>query len=155
ETQTVTANILIAMKHGRLGWLLSSVSRAADIATAHALLTFVGYRGDPEALAGSLAHIDRRLVEIARALALRPKVLLLDEPAAGLTYTAKMALQSLIARIARLGIAVILVEHDMPLVMQISDHFVVLEAGRLLAQGQPSEIRANPEVIRAYLGEKL
>ncbi|MEW6255362.1 MAG: branched-chain amino acid ABC transporter ATP-binding protein/permease [Pseudomonadota bacterium] len=124
----------------------------ADAQTAEALLAFVGYGGALAARADDLPHVDRRLVEIARALATRPRVLLLDEPAAGLMRADKDALGALLRRIAQAGIAVILVEHDMALVMGISDHIVVLDAGRPIAEGAPAAIRANPQVIAAYLG---
>ncbi|WP_127090771.1 ATP-binding cassette domain-containing protein [Aquabacter cavernae] len=124
----------------------------ADAATAEALLAFVGYGGPVAARADDLPHVDRRLVEIARALATRPRVLLLDEPAAGLMRADKDALGILLRRIAEMGIAVILVEHDMTMVMGISDHVVVLDAGRPIASGTPAAIRENPLVIAAYLG---
>src|SRR5262249_57366321 len=112
---------------------------------------FVGYHGSLTAPAGDLPHVDRRLVEIARALAMRPRVLLLDEPAAGLMRADKDALSRLIRRIADLGIAVVLVEHDMLLVMGISDRIVVLDAGAPIAAGPPAEIRRDPKVLKAYL----
>ena len=115
---------------------------------AEALLAFVGYHGPLATLAGDLPHVDRRLVEIARALATRPRVLLLDEPAAGLMRADKAELSKLIRRIADLGVAVILVEHDMTLVMGISDHVVVLDAGcgdrrRHARRGPPRSARAQ------------
>ena len=152
ETQRVIDNVLIAMRRGRLGWLLASAASDKDRAIAAALLDFAGYRGDAHAMGGDLAHIDRRLVEIARALAMRPNVLLLDEPAAGLLKSDKETLRTLLRAIAELDIAVILVEHDMPLVMAISDRIVVLDAGRFLAEGTPAEVRKNPKVLKAYLG---
>lgn len=124
----------------------------ADAVTAEALLAFVGYGGALAARADDLPHVDRRLVEIARALATKPRVLLLDEPAAGLMRADKDALGVLLRRIADMGIAVILVEHDMTMVMGICDHLVVLDAGRPIASGTPPEIRENPQVIAAYLG---
>ena len=99
-----------------------------------------------------LPHVDRRLVEIARALATRPKVLLLDEPAAGLMRADKAALGAVLRRLAGAGLAVILVEHDMALVMGVSDHVVVLDAGRPIAAGPPEAVRHDPKVKEAYLG---
>jgi ABC-type branched-subunit amino acid transport system ATPase component/ABC-type branched-subunit amino acid transport system permease subunit len=116
------------------------------------LLAFTGYRGDLHARAADLPHVDRRLVEIARALATRPSVLLLDEPAAGLARADKAALGALLRRIAQSGIAVLLVEHDMEMVMGISDHVVVLDAGTPIAAGTPQAVQQDPAVRSAYLG---
>lgn len=149
---SVLENVMIAARKGGLGAMLGSASESTDRELAIQLLAFVGYAGPLARLAGKLPHVDKRLVEIARALATRPKVLLLDEPAAGLMREDKVRLAGLLRDIAGLGIAVILVEHDMSLVMDISDHIVVLDAGELLAQGEPAEIRDDPAVLRAYLG---
>ncbi|MFZ5693060.1 MAG: ATP-binding cassette domain-containing protein [Pseudomonadota bacterium] len=151
-TLSVLDNVLIALRRGHLGAPLAAAENAQDRAAAEALLAFVGYTGPVATPAGDLPHVDRRLVEIARALASRPDVLLLDEPAAGLMRADKDDLSALLRQIADLGIAVILVEHDMTLVMGISDHVVVLDAGTVIARGSPLEVRHNPAVLKAYLG---
>jgi ABC-type branched-subunit amino acid transport system ATPase component/ABC-type branched-subunit amino acid transport system permease subunit len=152
ESMSVIDNLLIALRLGRLGGLLSAADNESDRRAAEGLLVFVGYRGPIEIAAGDLPHVDRRLVEIARALAARPRVLLLDEPAAGLMRSEKDALAGLMRRIADVGIAVILVEHDMTVVMGISDHVVVLDAGQRIAAGAPAAVRHDPKVLHAYLG---
>ena len=136
--------------------LFGSMTVAENLAIAgggEALLSFVGYRGDLDARAAGLPHVDKRLVEIARALATRASVLLLDEPAAGLSKQDKQALAALLRRIADSGIAVVLVEHDMDVVMGISDTVVVLDAGVVIASGAPAEVQRDPAVRKAYLGE--
>ncbi|MFC4274371.1 branched-chain amino acid ABC transporter ATP-binding protein/permease [Achromobacter aloeverae] len=157
DTLSVEDNVILAMGRGRLGGLLANRDARGGQARgmARALLAYCGYRGAPSAAAGDLAHVDRRLVEIARALATDPDVLLLDEPAAGLSREDKGMLAALLRRIADAGIGVAIVEHDMTLVMSISDQLVVLDAGRRLAVGTPADIRNDPAVRQAYLGESL
>ncbi|MDM0036432.1 branched-chain amino acid ABC transporter ATP-binding protein/permease [Variovorax sp. J22P271] len=153
----VEDNVLLALHRGALGGLFGAGAFAAPAqrARARALLAFCGYRGPGDTPAADLAHVDRRLVEIARALATEPQVLLLDEPAAGLSREDKDRLAVLLRQIAEAGVGVLLVEHDMELVMGISDRVVVLDAGQLLATGAPAEVQADPRVRQAYLGEAL
>ena len=132
--------------------VIASPARSGSEQAALGLLAFAGYRGDPLARAADLPHVDRRIVEIARALATEPAVLLLDEPAAGLSRADKEQLGALIRRIAQAGIAVLLVEHDMAIVMGISDRVVVLDAGVPIAAGTPQQVQQDPAVRKAYLG---
>jgi len=132
------------LRRGKLGGLFSVAHSPQDVAIAEGLLAFVDYKGRLDTPAADLPHVDRRLVEIARALAMRPQVLLLDEPAAGLMRSDKLELSKLLRRIADLGIAVILVEHDMLLVMGISDRVVVLDAGQGIADDNRARPRAAP-----------
>ena len=117
------------------------------------LLDFLGIADCADILATNLAFGQQRAVEMARALALEPSLLLLDEPAAGLNIYETAELGRLIVRIRDLGVTVLLVEHDMSLVMDISDEIVVLSFGRKIAEAVPKEIQADPEVIKVYLGE--
>ena len=119
---------------------------------AHRWLDFVGSKGSRIHEVRNLPYGEQRRVEIARALAREPKMLLLDEPAAGLNHGEKEALLGLLRRISDLGTAVVLIEHDMGLVMDVSERIVVLNFGKEIADGTPREIRTNPGVIEAYLG---
>ncbi len=151
---SVLDNVRAGLQRGELALasLFGAAEEDRDIETAEGLLDFVGYRGSIHAKAGALSHVDRRIVEIARALSLRPGVLALDEPAAGLDAADKATLGALLERIATCGIAVVLVEHDMKLVMAVSHHVVVLDAGRRIAAGTPAAIARDPAVLAAYLG---
>jgi branched-chain amino acid transport system ATP-binding protein len=125
---------------------------AASMEKAHELLKFIGLDHRALQMAKNLPYGDQRRLEIARALALNPKVLLLDEPAAGFNPQEKVELGQLIRKIRDRGFAVLLIEHDMSLVMDISDRVSVLDFGQKIAEGTPREIQNNQRVIDAYLG---
>jgi len=120
---------------------------------AHEWLRFVGIEQLADVQASNLPFGKGRMLEIARAMACRPRMILMDEPAAGLNSQETVGLAELIRKIRDLGVTVVLVEHDMELVMDICDRIVVLNLGRKLAEGTPREIQDNHEVIAAYLGD--
>ena len=128
-------------------------SEAQCTEDARGWLDFVGFRADDELLVTQLPYGEQRRVEIARALATQPKLLLLDEPAAGLNHNEKQELIELIRKIRNLGVGIVLIEHDMGLVMEISERIVVLNYGKEIADGTPEQIKNDPAVIAAYLGE--
>lgn len=127
----------------------------ATVACAKEILEFIGLSGKDALKAGELPYGEQRLLEIARALATKPVLLLLDEPAAGLNSRETDILADKIKEIKETGVTIFLVEHDMRLVMMISDQISVLSFGQIIATGTALEIRKNPEVIRSYLGGKL
>ena len=146
----------VQMKSGVPGALFRTRTQREEEALAEKealeALRFVGLEERAFDLAGSLAYGEQRRLEIARALASRPKLLLLDEPAAGMNARESSRLIDLVRNIREDGIAVLIIEHDMRVMMNLADHIYVLDYGRLIAEGTPDEIRSNPKVIKAYLG---
>jgi branched-chain amino acid transport system ATP-binding protein len=160
---TVLENVMVSQFQHRsiapLPLLLHSKSfRAAERENhdeALAFLEFVGLAARADHLASNLAYGQQRRLEIARALATKPRLLLLDEPAAGMNPQETVEMISLISQIRDRGLAVLVIEHHMKLVMAISDEILVLDHGVPIAHGAPEAIRNDPQVIKAYLGEEV
>jgi branched-chain amino acid transport system ATP-binding protein len=154
--ENVMVGAHLRMNQSLIGGMLRLPSvRRADRACreeAAELMHFVGVGKYLDHAASQMSYGALKRLEIARALAARPQILLLDEPAAGLNHTETGEIEALIRKVAQSGVTVVLVEHDMKLVMNLSNHISVLDYGKKLAEGTPAEVRANPDVIAAYLG---
>ena len=160
KEMTLLENVVVGMhahlNYGVPGWLFglpdfrAQERRARE--KAHELLGWVGLAAQAGNLADNLSYGDQRKLELARALATEPKLLLLDEPVAGMNTGEKVELMGEITRIAQRGYTIFMIEHDMRFVMGLCDRIAVLNFGRIIAEGTPGEIKNNPDVIEAYLG---
>ncbi len=161
QNNSVFENVLIGLhRRGRstlwdtlLALPRERASEAELADRAREILRVVGLERRAEELAGALPYGEQRLVGVALALAAEPTMLLLDEPVSGMNEAESARVMQLVETIRASGVTVLLVEHDMPMVMQVSDRIVVLNSGTIIAEGPPAVIQNNPDVIRAYLGE--
>jgi branched-chain amino acid transport system ATP-binding protein len=162
-TQSAHDNVLTGLhldsKQSLLAILLGTAAVGRDEkrlkAKAHEILDFCGLGRRADEIAGTLPYGDQRLLEVAIALAARPKLLLLDEPVSGMNPAEKASFTSIIRKIQALGITILLVEHDMRTVMGAAGRVICLAQGRIIADGSPEEIQKNEAVIKAYLGERF
>ena len=160
KQMAVFENVMVGASVRERSWpwqaLLHSPSERRDqrraLHEARYWLRFVGLEGVAGRLATQLPYADQRRIEVARALASEPILLLLDEPAAGMNPTEKLDLMNMVKEVRKRGVTVVLIEHDMSVVMSISDRVAVLDQGRLIAEGAPAQIQTNSRVIEAYLG---
>lgn len=162
---TVYDNVLMGLHRGSdlkgkaglaaaiLGLPRARASEKAQRERAAELVQWIGLEARANDLAGSLSYGEQRLVGVALALAAQPTMLLLDEPVSGMNASETHTFVQLIRNIRDRGVTILLVEHDMPMVMSVSDRIVVLNYGRIIAEGPPEAIRTNPAVIEAYLGQ--
>lgn len=160
---TVLENVMIGRHCRTKAFILGAIFRPKStreeerdiLETSYRLLEKVGLEKFSNEFAENLSYGAQRRLEIARALATEPLLLLLDEPAAGMNPQETKELDDLIRKISSEGQAILLIEHDMKLVMSLSDRIYVMDYGKKIAEGSPAEIRTNPEVIKAYLGEDV
>lgn len=160
KEMTLLENVLVAMGvHPRysalrvlLPWSRCRDAERRELELALELLRRVGLADKADGFAGALSYGEQRRLEIARALATQPRLLLLDEPAAGMNSVEKQQLMDEIVKLEESGLTILIIEHDMRFVMGLSKQIMVLNFGQVIAQGSPGEIRTNPEVIEAYLG---
>jgi ABC-type branched-subunit amino acid transport system ATPase component len=159
---TVLENVMVGMHRRSKGgffasalktpWVLAEEKRIRE--ESMEWLRFVGMEEHSAAVAGSLPFGNQRVLELARGLASRPELFMLDEPAAGLNMRETQDLAQLIIKVKESGITILLVEHDMELVMSISDHVTVIDQGHKIAEGEPDSVRNDEKVLKAYLGEE-
>lgn len=162
RNMNVLENVLLGAHVGLRGGLWAGIFRPASLVRrddelgerARELLAMVGLDVAPETMPDAMSYGALKRLELARALMNEPTLLLLDEPAAGLNPSEKLEMGRLIGRLAAQRITVVLIEHDMKLVMGVSDHVVVLNYGRCIAEGTPHEVARDPDVIAAYLGTR-
>jgi branched-chain amino acid transport system ATP-binding protein len=154
---TALENVQIALlAHARSEWNAWAPARSRHVARARELLALVGLGAAGPRAAGELSHGDQKRLELAIALAGAPRLLLLDEPTAGMAAQERLESIMLVHRVAKeLGLACVFTEHDMAVVFAVATRITVLHQGRVLAEGAPAEVRARPEVQQVYLGESL